>query len=80
MYNCPLTPEDSVRSDHIYGTDRSLIQGGMKRHKSQDLKMPRTPLSADILLHDKYIEMCMDFFISTECLSCIQNNPRLIYS
>ena len=57
-----LDPEDSVISDHIYGPDRPLLQGGMKRRRNKDQKFLRIYLPTDILLHHKNIKIYFDFF------------------
>ena len=47
--NFPLTTKDSVRSDHIYGPDITLIEGNMKRHSNPGVKVPIISLPEDIL-------------------------------
>ena len=64
MCNFPLTTEDSVRADHIYGIAIPLIQGGMKCYRDPAVKVPKNPLPADISLHHKDIELCIDFYIN----------------
>ena len=64
MRNFPLTTENSVRADHIYGIAIPLIQGGMKCYRDPAVKVPKNPLPADISLHHKDIELCMDFYIN----------------
>ena len=64
MRNFPLTTENSVRADHIYGIAIPLIQGGMKCYRDPAVKVPKNTLTADISLHHKDIELCMDFYIN----------------
>ena len=60
--NCPVTTKDSVRADHINGPDIIVIQGGMKCHINQAIKVQRIPLPIYILLHYKDIKLYI-FFI-----------------
>ena len=60
--NFPLNPEDSIRSDHIYGLDRPLLQVGMKCCIKPTRRVPRVTLLTDILLHHKNIKLYSDYF------------------
>ena len=63
--NCLLNPEDSVRSDHVYGLARPLLQGGMKRRRNPSKMVSRVPLPIDILLNHKSIQLYLNcFFIN----------------
>ena len=64
MRNFPLTTKDSVISDHIYALAIPLLQGGMKCYRDPAVKVPKNPLPADISLHHKDIELCIDFYIN----------------
>ena len=60
--NCPLNTKDFVRVDRIYRPAKPLLQGGIKRRRKSAKRVPRFPLSTDILLRHKNIEIYFNFF------------------
>ena len=61
--NFLLNPEDYVRSDHIYGPDRPLIQGGMKLYRNPVNIVPKVSLPKNISLHHNNIELYLNFYM-----------------
>ena len=74
--NWPLNTEDYVRANHIYGTARPLLQGGMK--------LRRNP--AECSNTNRYITESQEywtlfwFFIWIEWLSSIKCHPKSLSS
>ena len=64
IHNYSITTKYSVRADHIYGTARPLLQGGIKHHSNTAIKVPIVTLTEYISLHHKYIELYIYFYIN----------------
>ena len=63
MHNFTLNPEDWVRSEHICGLARPLVQGSIKRHRNSSEKSQIITKPTNIWLHHKNMELYFDFYI-----------------
>ena len=62
LRNCPITVDDIVRAEAIYGTPTPLCKGKMTRLATTKIKLQKIPLPLPISKHHQQVNIYIDIF------------------
>ena len=74
---CSPNTEYLVGDDHIYGSSRPILQGGLKLLKKPSERVMKIPLPTDIFLNHKNIELYFNFFYMHEMPFLYINSSKI---
>ena len=67
MQNCPITVEDIIIAEDIFGPDTSSPKGKSMRSKPKPVRKDLIKIPTELIMKHKNLELCTDTMFVNEC-------------